>query len=121
MRGYEMSFELGGLEVAQLQEEGRVLLRYQNQLVDKLCGNARIIQIGTHSVPAVNSSTLQSEIGNQLCQRYPSHPFALVYFDGADKRYFSLRSIGSFDVAAIAGQFGGWGHKNAAGFAMPLV
>jgi nanoRNase/pAp phosphatase (c-di-AMP/oligoRNAs hydrolase) len=32
----------------------------------------------------------------------------------------SLRSQGSLDVAAIAVRYGGGGHRNAAGFRMPL-
>jgi nanoRNase/pAp phosphatase (c-di-AMP/oligoRNAs hydrolase) len=32
----------------------------------------------------------------------------------------SLYSIGDLDVAAVAGRFGGGGHRNAAGFSVPL-
>jgi nanoRNase/pAp phosphatase (c-di-AMP/oligoRNAs hydrolase) len=31
-----------------------------------------------------------------------------------------LRSIGEFDVSHLARQFGGGGHKHAAGFQVPL-
>ena len=35
----------------------------------------------------------------------------------ADGRWqFSLRSEGEFDVSAVAQQYGGGGHRNAAGF-----
>lgn len=41
---------------------------------------------------------------------------------GADARVFSLRSrsYDGLDVAAIAASYGGGGHRNAAGFQMPL-
>jgi nanoRNase/pAp phosphatase (c-di-AMP/oligoRNAs hydrolase) len=35
-------------------------------------------------------------------------------------RIFSLRSVGDFDVSAIAKIYGGGGHKNAAGFTVPI-
>lgn len=117
IRSYPMDFELwDSFEVDTLIKEGKVLLRYQTKVVEKLCGNAHIIQLGGYKVPAVNSSILQSEIGNNLCKLYPSHPFGVVYFNIGEKHYFSLRSVGEFDVAAIAASQGGGGHRNAAGF-----
>lgn len=65
---------------------------------------------------AVNSPMHQSEIGNELAKA--SGTYGLVwYFDGSSKRAnVSLRSIGDYDVSVIAKQFGGGGHRNAAGF-----
>jgi hypothetical protein len=65
---------------------------------------------------AVNSALHQSEIGNELAKA--SGTFGLVwYYDSATKRAnVSLRSIGDYDVSAIAKAFGGGGHRNAAGF-----
>ena len=65
----------------------------------------------------VNASANQSEVGHELLQRYPEAPFAAIYFDTADgKRKWSLRGRGNVDVSALAKQFGGGGHHNAAGF-----
>jgi len=49
-------------------------------------------------------------------------PFAACYYDRPDARVFSLRSRGEdgLDVAEIAASYGGGGHRNAAGFQMPL-
>lgn len=117
LRAYEMEFDLwNNLQPQQLIEEGKILLRYQDQLVKRITKNIRFTEIAGYTVPTVNSSTLQSEIGNLLCQMYPEMPFAAVYFDATDKRFYSLRSVGSFDVAEIAGKLGGGGHRNAAGF-----
>lgn len=65
---------------------------------------------------AVNSPIHQSEIGNELAKA--SGTYGLVwYYDSATKRAnVSLRSIGDYDVSAIAKAFGGGGHRNAAGF-----
>jgi nanoRNase/pAp phosphatase (c-di-AMP/oligoRNAs hydrolase) len=45
--------------------------------------------------------------------------FGGTYYDTATHREFSLRSLGDFDVSEIAKEFGGGGHKNAAGFKVP--
>lgn len=65
---------------------------------------------------AVNSTVHASEIGNELAKA--SGTYGLVwYYDSATKRAnVSLRSIGDYDVSAIAKAFGGGGHRNAAGF-----
>lgn len=122
LRSYEMDFNLWDkFELERLKTEGKALLRYQNQMVERLCQNARFINLGGYEVPAVNSSVLQSEIGNQLCKLYPEAKFAVAYFDTSENRHFSLRSIGEFNVAEVAKKFGGGGHPNAAGFAQKQV
>jgi nanoRNase/pAp phosphatase (c-di-AMP/oligoRNAs hydrolase) len=48
-------------------------------------------------------------------------PFAACYWDTPDGRFFSLRSSDAGeDVSAIAQQYGGGGHRNAAGFSVPF-
>jgi nanoRNase/pAp phosphatase (c-di-AMP/oligoRNAs hydrolase) len=61
-----------------------------------------------------------SELGNQLCLDYPEAEFSICYADHGDKRKFSLRSVGDFDVSAVAGIFGGGGHRNASGMAVSV-
>lgn len=47
-------------------------------------------------------------------------PFAACYWDTEKTRIFGLRSCeGGADVSEIAKQYGGGGHKNAAGFSVP--
>jgi len=66
--------------------------------------------------------TMASDACNILCKDYDSKPFSATYFDRADgQRVFSLRSVGDFDVSAVAKLYGGGGHKNAAGFSVPIV
>lgn len=82
--------------------------------------NVRMITLAGYEVPCVNASENISEIGNRLCQEYPEAAFSVSYCDRKDCRSWSLRSIGEFDVSAVAKLFGGGGHRNAAGFSTEL-
>lgn len=58
-----------------------------------------------------------SEAGNLLAKK--SGTFGATWYkDSKGNIKWSLRSIGDYDVAAIARQFGGGGHTNAAGFTL---
>jgi oligoribonuclease NrnB/cAMP/cGMP phosphodiesterase (DHH superfamily) len=66
------------------------------------------------NVPYLNCS----EIGNELAK---THEVSLTWFERGDGIIqFSLRSIGDIDVSVVAKIFNGGGHKNAAGFQIPL-
>jgi uncharacterized protein len=69
---------------------------------------------------AVNTPQHISEVGHELASA--SGTYGLVwYYDGKAKMAnCSLRSNGDYDVSAIAKAFGGGGHKNAAGFRVPM-
>lgn len=118
---YPFEFQVwDALSVPALIEEGRAILRYQDQQIARAVSKARLQVVGGFEVPVVNSCLLPSEIGDELCRLYPDAPFAGVYYDKPDGlQAWSLRSIGEFDVAAVAKTFGGGGHRNAAGFARP--
>lgn len=107
--------------MAVLLDHGAALLRKQKRLVDEAIRlTKRDMVIGGRSVPVANVIyALASETGNAMCE---DAPFAATYFDGPDGRRFSLRSRkdGGSNVAAIARQYGGGGHRNAAGFTMPI-
>jgi len=83
--------------------------------VDIHVSHAQPMRIGDYEVPGVNATLLQSEVAGRLAV---GQPFAAVWFDIAGgKRVYSLRSEPSgMDVSEIAKQFGGGGHKHAAGF-----
>jgi oligoribonuclease NrnB/cAMP/cGMP phosphodiesterase (DHH superfamily) len=76
----------------------------------------RKMRIGGHMVPIANLPyTLASDAGHLLCGS--DFPFAGCYWDTPEGRVFSLRSKeDGFDVSEIAKQYGGGGHKHAAGF-----
>lgn len=102
---------------------GTAINRYKQTMVQAMCLNAVSMKIGDYYIPVVNASILFSEVGHELCKQHPDLPFAGYYFDRVKDgvRQYGLRSIGDFDVSAVAKKFGGGGHKNAAGFEVKLV
>jgi oligoribonuclease NrnB/cAMP/cGMP phosphodiesterase (DHH superfamily) len=118
LRSYPMEFAVWeAFRVEQLKVEGVALLRLQDQQVEAHCKRMRWETLGGHRVPVVNASDYRSEIANRLCTLHPQAAFAAAYFDTQDgHRSWSLRSVGEFNVAAVAKRWGGGGHKNASGF-----
>ena len=102
--------------LAALRVEGETINRFRNQMIEQYKQRAVIGEIVGHKVPVVNAPhAIISELLGQLAE---GHPFAAGYQDKGEKRSWSLRSSknGGADVAKIAEQFGGGGHRNAAGF-----
>lgn len=98
--------------------QGEPVMRYAASLVQSACSRARVRHIfGYSNVPVVNSSLLQSDIGNALLEEYPKAPFSAVWYERSlGVQYYSLRSSDDrADVGALAVKFGGGGHRNAAG------
>ncbi|MBE9128253.1 MULTISPECIES: DHH family phosphoesterase [unclassified Coleofasciculus] len=122
LRAYPLEFqvwdELANAEgITTLRTEGKIILKLTNQIVERICKQVQWREIGGYRIPCVNATVFCSEVGNRLCQLYPDAPFSAYYLDGKNgKRHWGLRSVGDFDVSAIAKQYGGGGHKNAAGF-----
>lgn len=101
--------------------EGRAIERKHHKDVAELVGvTRRDMILGGHRVPVANLPyTLTSDAGHLMCGE--GAPFAACYWDTPQGRVFSLRSRdGGADVSAIAKLYGGGGHKNAAGFRMPI-
>ena len=104
-----------------LKREGEVVLRLKNQMVKTVCKNSRWLEVGGYKVPVANTSVFFSEVGQELCRMYPDAPFGAFYLDRKDgRRQWGLRSVGEFDVSAVAKKLGGGGHKNASGFEEPI-
>lgn len=120
LRSHPMTFEAWnklGERAYTLVEEGRVALALTEEVVKRTVNEARMGVIGGHQVPIVNSTAHWSEIGEAMLAKFPSHPFSASYYDANDgNRRWQLRSRPDFDVSLIAKQFGGGGHKQAAGF-----
>lgn len=101
---------------AALLVEGEAILRKQDKDVRELIASAaHRIELAGHDVPALNCPHFfASEAGHILAK---GEAFAACYYDSGTGRHFSLRSVADgLDVAEIARQFGGGGHKHAAGF-----
>lgn len=105
-----------------LRKEGTAILRQQSQQVDRIAENAHEISIDGHDAPAANSSTLQSEIGNELAERAPDS-IGVVWFvrDDGDVQVSLRAKDDGPDVAKIAEKYDGGGHPNAAGFSRPTA
>lgn len=101
---------------------------YQKHLaeVEELAASAEWKEVAGHKVLCTNTInySLVSDALNLICERHPEAPFAVNYAwkpqkDNEPFRYermkLELRSIGDFDVSAIAKELGGGGHRNAAG------
>jgi hypothetical protein len=103
--------------VSRMCADGRLLLMYQGTLVAGLVEKAKPAEVGGYTVPCVNSPLFQSEVGEELCRKFPEMPFAAVWFAlDLDTEVWSLRSRNGFDVSAVAKALGGGGHPAAAGF-----
>jgi hypothetical protein len=102
-------------------EQGAAIERKHHKDIAELLGQARReMIIGGVRVPVANLPyTMASDGAGQMAE---GQPFAATYFDRPDARVFSLRSRGDggADVSEVAKGYGGGGHKNAAGFQMPL-
>lgn len=120
LQSYPLDFSIwDNLLVEDLLQEGRAVLRFQEQQIARAVSRARLVELGGFTVPVVNSCLFQSEIGDELCRLYPDAPFSGCYYvNKHNEQAWSLRSIGEFDVSEVARQFGGGGHRNAAGFAL---
>lgn len=107
------------IQMASLRENVRWIVLFESLFDDVTSGKPWYI-------PAVNCpGWLASDFGNWMCENIqgfesaPNRPkvgISATYYDVAGGRKFSLRSIGDIDVSIIAKNYGGGGHKNAAGF-----
>ncbi len=123
LRSYPLDFavwdELAKRDPLSLIPEGAAILRAEEQIVDAHVRNAITTTIAGHVVPCVNATTLMSEILNKLAV---GQKFAASFFvKGDGERVYSLRSASDgMDVSEVAKWYGGGGHKNAAGFQLPV-
>lgn len=106
---------LASADIAALATEGAAIERkHHKDIAELLPVTKQRMVIGGYDVPVANLPyTMASDAAGQMAE---GELFAACYYDTPDGRVFSLRSRGDFDVSAIAKQYGGGGHKNAAGF-----
>lgn len=103
-------------DMAALQSEGAAIERKHHKDIAELVQvTRRRMVIGGHNVPVANLPyTLASDAGHLMAQ---GEPFAACYWDTHTGRVFSLRSADDgVDVSEVAKQYGGGGHRAAAGF-----
>ena len=99
-----------------LATEGTAINRkHMKDIRELLAATQRRMVIGGIDVPVANLPYIySSDAGHIMAQ---NEHFAACYWDTPDGRVFSLRSTDAgMDVCEIAKQYGGGGHRNAAGF-----
>lgn len=92
--------------------------KHHKDIAELVKVSKRRMVIAGIEVPVANLPyTLSSDAGELMNQ---GEPFAACYMDTPEGRVFSLRSTDAgLDVSEIAKQYGGGGHRNAAGFRVP--
>lgn len=86
--------------------------------VEELCECAEQVRVGHWDVPLVEvpEKRYGSHVGHMLLDRYPDAPFAGYWYRENGNVHVGLRSSDNrVDVAHVASDFGGGGHRNAAG------
>ena len=102
--------------IIDLVNQGAAMEKLFVAQIETLKREAFTAEIGGYMVPVVNAPYIfASELAGALAE---DHPFAATYYFNGKEEVWSLRSRGEsgIDVSDIAQQYGGGGHKNAAGF-----
>lgn len=97
--------------------------RFYDQKIAEMLPTATLKTIGKwKDVPVAHAPyAFASDLGHELLKAHPAAPFAAVVVDAYGGRTYSLRSTDDRqDVSEVAKSFGGGGHRNAAGFRVPL-
>lgn len=99
------------------------MLQYQESLVRSIAAKAHWVVRDNHRFMAVNCPyELSSEVGNRILEDNAETPFAATWNDGPTHRGWSLRSTAERqNVSLVAVDYGGGGHRNAAGFSELLI
>lgn len=121
MFSYPYDFETwDNLCVGELINDGRAIARKHQKDIDELKEQAmRLTIAGYHNILTVNANYFYgSDLAGQLAD---GEPFAAYFWMNKDEQLvFGLRSVEgqeqAVDVANIAKEFGGGGHKHASGF-----
>ncbi len=120
-RRFEVWDDLAERPWEKLAAEGDPIVRSERREIERALQGVHPLHIDGRRIEAVNSRYVRSHIGHSLAERAAfGEPVGCVYRLAGDRVDASLYSIGEFDVSRIASSFGGGGHRNAAGFSVPL-
>lgn len=100
----------------ELRIHGELYIRMENNQIEYLLKTIHIIDFHGYKTGVVNSPVHTSFIGHQILDKNPDIQIALIWYCNGDTVYCSLRSRCDINVADIAEQYGGGGHKPASGF-----
>lgn len=112
-----------GRDADRIFSEAAAMQRFFDQKVAEIGRLSRRGMIDGNEVPLCNCPPMfASEVGHWLLDENPFAPFVATYSDQGKSRGYSLRSRDDrMSVADIARKYGGGGHRNAAGFGVPLL
>lgn len=101
-------------------EKGKTIQDYYNKICSLMIEEgAVLVEFEGFKVYTINVPHMfGSDIGNELALR--TNSFGIVWSENGENISASLRSVRDFDVSEIAKKYGGGGHKNAAGFKLPI-
>lgn len=129
LRSYPMDFDYWDKIAERVMSDPNLVIgealsieRFYDQKLAEIVSTATLKSIGKwKDVPVAHAPyAFASDLANELLKKYPAAPFAAVVVDSYGARTYSLRSEDSRqDVSEVARQFGGGGHRNAAGFRVP--
>lgn len=112
---------VSGFEIPKTKKEylkyGKILLKYQDKMMDKALRGAESVMFEGHKAYVINTPRFTTGIGKKLALMHP--PIGIRWSEGEGKVKFSLRSDGTVDVSKLAERFGGGGHKASAAFVLP--
>ena len=130
LRSYAMDFATWDRIADLIERDPNLVLgealsieRFYDQKLAEMVPTATLKSIGKwKGVPVAHAPyAFASDLANLLLKVHPEAPFAAVVVDAYGGRTYSLRSEDSRqDVSEVARTFGGGGHRNAAGFRVPL-
>lgn len=127
LRTYPMEFRTWDRLIARWRElvtDGEAILRSHRSNIGKFLDERYEADIGGHRVPVVNVPYhYASDTAHELLGVCPDAPFAATWLRRKDGTIqFSLRSEDArVDVSEVAKSYGGGGHRNAAGFQLPIA
>lgn len=101
-------------------EKGKLHIKMRENQIDFLLTTIKFKEWLGYKVGIINSPVHTSQTGHDILQNYPDVQIAIIWHASKDVIKVSLRSRGDIDVAKIAMEFGGGGHKPAAGFSINL-
>lgn len=103
--------------------EAHAIERFYDQKLAEMLPTAELKKIGKwEGVPVAHAPyAFASDLAHEMLKAHPGAPFSAVVVDAYGGRTYSLRSEDTRqDVSEVAKTFGGGGHRNAAGFRVPI-
>jgi hypothetical protein len=114
--------------IPSMAEKGKPEVDRRNAIVLETVKTAVMGKVGGYEVPIVHAPHHYSWVGHALLEAFPEAPFSVTYRSSKDGYLlFNLRSrwnwrdYSGFNCRRLAQQFGGGGHRPAAGFTLQQV